>query len=241
MLSTFFAATLVASLAPQALATIFITEPVLSTTCTAGSVCNVRWNDDGNAPTLSTIGASSVGLYVGSVQQQTLLQDITDSIDVSTASSVQWTPDANVGSNGNFYFVRFSSLALKDTTNVNFPYQSFSAKFTLNGMTGTFNSTVQSQINGATVVPTGTSVGASVPTGSSTSGTPVSVTPSGSPSGTAASNTSKVATVTGSAKPSSVSGSPSPSGTTTANGASKLTGGMSVGVVAVLVSAYFAL
>lgn len=145
---SFAAALLVAgALVSQTAATIYVTEPTASTICTAGTACNVRWNDDGNAPVLATIGVCSVDLYTGGVQQQTFLQNI-GSVDVSTNAYVTYLPDATVGSNGNMYFVKFTSLAFKDPANPTFPFTSYSAKFTLNGMTGTFNSTVQAQIDG---------------------------------------------------------------------------------------------
>ncbi|KAF9515989.1 hypothetical protein BS47DRAFT_1327699 [Hydnum rufescens UP504] len=149
MRSAFFASTLLAFLVPQTFAVIYITEPTASTVCSAGVPCNVRWNDDGQAPVLATIGACSVGLYVGSQQQQTFLQDISDNTLVANQSFVQWTPNASVGPNNSNYFVRFASLSYKDPNNPQYPYMSFSAKFTLNGMTGTFNSTVLSQISAA--------------------------------------------------------------------------------------------
>lgn len=146
----FSVASLVAAvaLASQASAEIFITEPVASTQCAAGTPCNVRWNDDGAAPVLATIGRCRISLYTGGAQQQTFLQEISADLDVSTNSFVTYTPNASVGENGNMYFIRFESLALKQTANPAFPYQSFSAKFTLNGMTGKFSPEVGAQISG---------------------------------------------------------------------------------------------
>lgn len=68
-------------------------------------------------------------------------------INVATTPSIDFTVDPTVGENGKFYFIRFSSTTLKDGAN---PYLSFSAIFTLNGMSGTFNQTVKNQIQGAT-------------------------------------------------------------------------------------------
>ncbi|ETW77355.1 hypothetical protein HETIRDRAFT_147901 [Heterobasidion irregulare TC 32-1] len=135
--------------APSAFATVFTTSPVASTSWAAGQPVTVSWQDDGSAPTLASFGAASVGIYAGSVQQQTLLQLIVASVDVSTTSSVQFTPDATIGPNGSEYFLRFTSLNLKDTTNSQYPAEAFTAKFTMTGMTGTFNATVQAQIANA--------------------------------------------------------------------------------------------
>jgi hypothetical protein len=82
------------------------------------------------------------------------------SVNVSTTTSVSFTVDPTVGPNGNNYFIRFSSTSLANPSSTANPYLSFSAKFTLAGMTGTFNQTVLNQIaatsTGATIAPTST-------------------------------------------------------------------------------------
>jgi hypothetical protein len=146
---SFATALLVAgALVSQTAATIYVTEPVASTICTAGTPCNIRWNDDGNAPVLATIGICNIELCVGSQFQQTCLQTASQA-DVSTNAYVTYLPNAAVGPNGSDYFIKFTSLNYKDPATPTIPYTSYSAKFTLNGMTGTFNSTVQAQISGA--------------------------------------------------------------------------------------------
>ncbi|KAG8923718.1 hypothetical protein FRC02_010964 [Tulasnella sp. 418] len=145
-LASFVAA---AALVSQASAEIFITSPVATTTCTGGQPCKISWNDDGKAPVLAQIGACTVGLYVGNQQQQTKLQDI-QSVDVSAVSEISFTPDAAVGENSNQYFIRFDSVNLKQAAAPQFPYQSFSAKFTLGGMTGKFTDAVKAQLAGTT-------------------------------------------------------------------------------------------
>lgn len=197
MRSAFFSALALATLAS---AEIFITEPVASTTCTAGVACYVRWNDDANTPALASIGPCQIDLMTGGQQQQTLLQNIAPSLDVSTNSFVSYLPDATVGPNGADYFIRFQSLSLKSTDNPAYPYQSFSAKFTLNGMTGTFNSTIQGQIDG-------------------TSGTTAAATSAAAATSNAASSSaSKAAT---SAANASASAKASASATASANGVLK--------------------
>ncbi|KAG8950121.1 hypothetical protein FRC04_007976 [Tulasnella sp. 424] len=146
---SFATALLVAgALVSQTTATIYVTEPTASTICTAGTACNVRWNDDANVPALATIGPCNIELYTGGVQQQTFLQTIAAGWDVSQYAVATYLPDATVGPNSSMYFVKFTSLTYKDPANPTFPFTAYSAKFTLNGMTGTFNSTVQAQIDG---------------------------------------------------------------------------------------------
>jgi hypothetical protein len=147
--------------------------------------------------------------------QQTPLQQIVPSVDVSTTSSVQFTPDASIGPNGNEYFVRFESISLKDAKAPQFPALAFSAKFTMAGMTGTFNATVQAQIDGQSTAPIG-----------------------GAPTSAAASSGGAAATTTGS-KPASAAASASKSGSAAASATSKPNGaaGMSAGHVSGIMAA----
>ncbi|KAI0299344.1 hypothetical protein B0F90DRAFT_1727968 [Multifurca ochricompacta] len=153
-------------------ANIFTTAPVATTSWPAGQKTTVAWKDDGNSPSLASFGPSLIGLYAGNVQQQTLLQVISTGVDVSQVNSVDFTPDATVGPNFNSYFIRFTSNSLKDASQPQFNAEAFSAKFTLTGMTGTFNATVQAQINGSSVPATGAS---STPAASSASASTASV------------------------------------------------------------------
>jgi len=177
-------------LAASALANVFITSPVATTTFTAGQQATVTWQDDGLTPNLTSFGASLVGIYTGNANQQTLLQTINPSVDVSTTSSVVFTLDGTIGPDSSEYFVRFTSINLKDATNSQFPAEAFSAKFAMTGMTGTFNSTVQAEINGQSTAPIGATAT------SSASGTMKTVsTTSGSASGSKT-TTSTAATTT---------------------------------------------
>jgi len=185
-------------LAASALANVFITSPVASSTFTGGQQATITWQDDGMTPSLTSFGPASVGIYVGNANQQTLLQTITSSVDVSTTASIVFTPDATIGPSGNNYFIRIQSISLKDATNTMYPAQAFSAKFTMTGMTGTFNSTVQAEINGQSTAPIGPSsstsaVGAtSSPKASTmTSSVKASASASGTSSSAKASSTTK--------------------------------------------------
>ncbi|KAG1803873.1 uncharacterized protein HD556DRAFT_615775 [Suillus plorans] len=190
------------ALAGSALANVFITSPVASSTFTAGQQATINWQDDGLSPNLTSFGASLVGIYAGNANQQTLLQTISSSVDVSTTSSIVFTPDGTIGPDSNEYFVRFTSINLKDATNSQFPAEAFSAKFTMTGMTGTFNATVQAEINGQSTAPIGapatsTATGTSSASGSmKTISTSSIASNSGSQSST---STSATATKTGAA------------------------------------------
>jgi len=143
----------VLALAASAFGTVFVTAPVATTTWQAGTPQIVSWQDDGTTPTLQSFGPAKISIYVGSAQQQTLLQAITPSLDVSTAGSIQFTPDPTIGPNSNQYFIRFESISLKDPTTPTAPALAFSAKFAMTGMTGTFSPDVQAQINAASSAP----------------------------------------------------------------------------------------
>jgi hypothetical protein len=99
-------------------------------------VCAV---DDGVYPLLGNIGPSSIALFTGSTFQQSWLANIAEEIDVSKVGTVNWAVDPNVGpsgkpklvmSVGNYYFIRFTSKNLKDTTEAAYPHTAYSAKFT---------------------------------------------------------------------------------------------------------------
>jgi len=129
-----------------------VTAPIAGTTCTGGQVCSVTWNDNRQGVSLAQQGNCTVALYTGGAQQQTFLQPIAypNAINVSTIQTIQFTVDPTVGPNSDQYFIRFSSTSLTNPTSPTNPYLSFSAKFTLAGMSGTFNSTVQQQLAGVT-------------------------------------------------------------------------------------------
>ncbi|KAG2103395.1 uncharacterized protein F5147DRAFT_278342 [Suillus discolor] len=188
------------ALAGSALANVFITSPVASTTFTAGQQAIVNWQDDGLSPNLTSFGASLIGIYTGNANQQTLLQTISSSVDVSTTSSINFTPDGTIGPDSDEYFVRFTSINLKDATNSQFPAEAFSAKFTMTGMTGTFNTTVQDEINGQSTAPIGATTTATATSSASGSMKTISTSSIASTSGSQSStSTSATATKTGAA------------------------------------------
>jgi len=191
----FSKALLVLAFASSAFATVFVTAPIASTTYNGGQSSVVNWQDDGNSPTLAAFGPAKISIYAGNAQQQTSLQLLNGSVDVSQVSSITFTPDPTIGPNSNEYFIRFESLSLKDATQPQFPALAFSAKFTLAGMTGTFSAAVLSQIQGQTTAPLANPSGASVaPTTA-----PATTTPAPTSVNT---GTSKKASSTGSSAPS---------------------------------------
>jgi len=182
----------VLALSVSTLANVFITSPVASTTFVGGQQATVSWQDDGSAPTLQSFGPAMVSIYAGNAQQQTLLQTISPSIDVSQLSTIQFTPDPTIGPDGDQYFVRFQSLGLKDATNPQYPALAFSAKFTMSGMSGQFNATVQSEIDGQSTAPIG---GTAITSAAAATVAVTTVTKSSSSSSSAA--TSKASTAAG--------------------------------------------
>ena len=107
------------------------------------------------------------------------MQNLAASVDVSKTAQIMTTIDPHSGQTGtllapdqtpeytdnvgNYYFVRFSSLNLRDSQNSQYPYQAYSAKFTyvpfhllcrvsilinsLDEMVGTFNATILAAIS----------------------------------------------------------------------------------------------
>ncbi|KAF8893009.1 hypothetical protein BD779DRAFT_1766360 [Infundibulicybe gibba] len=172
----FSKALVVLAISASAFATVFVHDiPCCLSTFTAGQAATVSWQDDGSDPSLKDFGPAKISIYVGNAIQQTPLQTISASTDVSTTGSVQFTPDASIGPNGNDYFVRFESLSLKDAKAPQFPALAFSAKFTMAGMSGTFNASVKAQIDGQSTAPIGGPTAAA-----SGSGAPAATTTSGS-------------------------------------------------------------
>jgi len=185
-----------AVVAPSVHANVFITEPTSSTSWPAGQVATITWQDDGITPNLTAFGPCTIGLYAGNQIQQTLLQTIATNVNVANAASQTWTPDPTVGPNFSNYFIRFTSNSLPNANQSNAFAEAFSAKFTLTGMTGTFNASVQAEISGTTTpggastpAVSGLSTGSTSPsTSSKPLTTSTTVKSSSSPSSTSKSN-----------------------------------------------------
>jgi len=83
----------------QFLTVVQTTSPIASTTFTGGQQAIISWQEDGKKPSLADFGPAKVSIYVGNAQQQTSLQTIVASVDVSTTGSIQFTPDSKIGPN----------------------------------------------------------------------------------------------------------------------------------------------
>ncbi|KAK0205315.1 hypothetical protein DFS33DRAFT_757625 [Desarmillaria ectypa] len=193
-------------LATSALATVYITDPVGSTVWNAGDTVTVSWQDDGASPTLEAFGAAKFAIAVGNSLQQTTLQVIAENVNVATTSSLQFVPSANIGATSDQYFIRVDSNGLKDANNSQYPALAFSAKFTIEGLSGSFNSSVQAQIDGQSTAPlAGASTSASA-SASHSSGATTTKAASASTTGAVKASSSGTATKTGSAASSSSTG-----------------------------------
>ncbi|KAI0943398.1 hypothetical protein AcW1_002570 [Taiwanofungus camphoratus] len=144
-----------AAFVPTAFGTVYVTAPVSETSWAAGQNQSISWQDDGSTPSLADFGNAKVSIYVGNANVQTEVQQIVPSVNVSTTQSIVFTPNPAAGANGDYYFIRFESLALKDAKNPQYPAEAFSAKFSLSGMSGSFNASVQSEIDGQSTAPIG--------------------------------------------------------------------------------------
>jgi len=156
---------LIFSLFSVAFATVSMTEPVASTIYSGGKAgAVVSWMENGNPPSLAEFGLATISIYVGNAIQQTSLQVLSNSTDVSTTSTITFTPDPTIGPSGSDYFIRIESISGKDNTST--PFEAFSAKFTLNNMTGNFSASVSAEIAGQSTAPLGsqTSSGTTGPT-----------------------------------------------------------------------------
>ncbi|KAK1925888.1 hypothetical protein DB88DRAFT_485490 [Papiliotrema laurentii] len=175
--------------AQSALAGVYITNPVATTNAIGGQVLNVRWADNGQAPSFADIGVCSIDLYTGSVNQQTFLQNLAASVDVSKTSEINATIDPKNGPTGAYYFVRFRSANLKDSKNPQYNYQAYSSKFEIDSMTGTFNATVLAQL-----AADNTTAATTASSSNSTSANSAAVSASASKSGSSASASASKAT-----------------------------------------------
>jgi len=210
------------SLLSQVSALIYTTAPVATTSWTANQPATVEWADDGNTPTLATIGACSIDLCTGGVTQQTCLQNIAPSLDVSTNAQVSFTPNPAIGASGDVYFIKYTSIGLMDPTSPQYHYTAYSAKFTLLGMTGTFNATVLAEISAASAAP------ASTPAAAATTAAAAATTPASATGAKTSASASKA------------SSSAQASGTSKASGATRLAGSFAgAPVVASLVGLAF--
>lgn len=134
--------TLVALLASlqAAFAVPFFTNPIASTSATGGQKLRIKWKDNDKAPAYSAKawGNSTVYLAAGSQNTQFKLQTLASNVSPSRHSG-SYTVDKSIGPSGKYYFIRMEGSEKDSAGN---PVMAFSARFTLQGMSGKFNSTV---------------------------------------------------------------------------------------------------
>ncbi|KAI0267312.1 hypothetical protein BC834DRAFT_870772 [Gloeopeniophorella convolvens] len=141
----FATATLVVACSSRALGALYVIAPTLQTVCRSGQACDVQWLDDGQEPLLPNMGPCNVALYAGN---EKLVQQI-NPVDVSTTHSLTFTPNAKAGPNSNTYYIAFTSIGLSNSSHL---LQEFSPNFSLEQMSGSFNSPVP-ELTSAIPVP----------------------------------------------------------------------------------------
>ncbi|KAI9464080.1 hypothetical protein BJY52DRAFT_1165977 [Lactarius psammicola] len=114
---------------------LYVVNPTTRTVCHGGKPCLVQWLDDGQNPLLTTMGPCHVALYSGN---EKLIQQI-EPVDVSTSHSLTFTPSSNAGPNSTTYYVQFTSTTPSNSSQ---SLLAFSPNFSLDRMTGSFNSPV---------------------------------------------------------------------------------------------------
>ncbi|PWN19737.1 hypothetical protein BCV69DRAFT_31392 [Microstroma glucosiphilum] len=160
------ASALLALASSPALATLYFTNPISSSNEDGGSTFRIKWEDKGS-PALSSWGGINLYLATGDTSTQYKLDTIASDLSTSRTSYKYKVP-ANVGPSGTYYFIRAEST--KTAANGTANDLAFSAKFKLEQMTGTFNSTVLSAAKAAaTVDASSASTAASSAAGSATS------------------------------------------------------------------------
>ncbi|SNX83014.1 uncharacterized protein MEPE_01720 [Melanopsichium pennsylvanicum] len=131
--------------ADTVISTIVVTKPVASTTAHGGKRLSVEWKDDGDSPTRRDWGRVNIYLATGSRDVQYKLDTIASNISYN-ANSANYTVDASVGPSGEYYFIRFEGTNSSQAGGN--PPMAFSARFSLDQMSGSFNSTIMSQLSG---------------------------------------------------------------------------------------------
>lgn len=189
---TFILALALALIQP-ALSVPAMTAPVASTVGNGGKTLSIKWVDNGKSPKLSNWNGVNIFLATGDVNTQYKLQQLAANVSDSKKSA-SYVVDASIGPNGGYYFIRMDSVHVNKSTG--FPYMAFSSKFTLNNMTGKFNSTVSAAA----------SSGAALASGSSSTSTGVVKSVSASSSPSSASSSASMAGTTGSISNASTSG-----------------------------------
>jgi len=117
-----------------------------STNGRGGRKLDVEWNDDNKSPSRRDWGRVNIYLATGSRDVQYKLQTLASNVSY-TQNEGSYNIDASVGPSGGYYFIRFEGTNTSAAGGI--PPMAFSALFNLDGMSGNFNSTVMSQLQGA--------------------------------------------------------------------------------------------
>ncbi|KAF7320875.1 hypothetical protein HMN09_00174100 [Mycena chlorophos] len=158
------------ALAKTSFAALAFTSPTGSSVFTAGQSATVTWEDDQNAPALSTYGNCMLSIYAGNADQQTNLYNISTGLNPANPLTISFNVPASIGPNSGQYFIRLQSLTAMDPTDATLPLLAFSHQFNvrthraMTGMTGAFDAQVLSEIAGQATAPIGGSAAASTPT-----------------------------------------------------------------------------
>ncbi|GAA6023195.1 hypothetical protein JCM10207_004476 [Rhodosporidiobolus poonsookiae] len=146
---SFASLALLSALVAPALAKVYIYKPVESSKYAPGDTFTVSWRDDGESPSWTEWGASTIGLYTGSATSQTLLTTLGTVDDAAKSPAQRITIDGGWGPDSSEYFIRVQSVSGVATNGD--PLQAFSARFTLTGMTGEWSPEVSAQLAGSSV------------------------------------------------------------------------------------------
>jgi len=176
----FAPASLVLALLRTVSGSLFVVNPTQQTVCHGGKSCPVEWLDDGEGPLLTTMGPCYVALFAGN---EKLIQHI-EPVDVSATHSLTFTPNPFAGPDSHTYYIAFTSINSSDSPQ---PLQAFSPFFTLDGMSGSFNSPVPELTS---TIPAPSSLLTAQPNpistsllyGTTSSSTPTTTSPSPQPS-----------------------------------------------------------
>jgi len=142
-----YAVLLLATYTPLAFAIPKITIPATATTVTAGKPFTITWVDDGATPNLANLLTYQIFLYSGGDGAPSQLFNLVTNGAFSTGSSVQGLPiPATIGAAApGKYFIGIRAVAKAGGT-----ITTFSERFTITGMTGTFSAAVLAANAGVT-------------------------------------------------------------------------------------------
>jgi len=161
--------------ASSALANLVVTQPVSNSILYGNVAATISWVDDGTTPSLTQWGNATVALCTGNQTDHIQVEFIANVTVYDETLSVQFTPSASIGPDGDYYLICFQSYDYVNTTN-GLPAVAYSDIFTMANMTGVFNST-EWGINNGTTTSSSSSSGSSSP-----SSTSLSTPPGSSPS-----------------------------------------------------------